>query len=236
MKALQEAVAQVSPAIGIQFRLLSAQLQESLLRERLMATLSSGFAVLAVLLSMLGLYGVIAYMVARRRNEIGVRIALGADRGRVIRLVLRETVVLLAVGLALGIGIALWAGRAAATLLYGLPPADPVSLRRRRRPARADRPRRQLRPRPPGGRRRAHGRPPRRVIGRPASYTFLRDFRGGFPAVVRLSAPGCHRTLAGVVSCYQIDLFSRGGTTIARCTCDGSDAPRSGPGRRTRTS
>jgi putative ABC transport system permease protein len=128
MKTLQETVAQVSPVIGIQFRLLSAQLEESLLRERLMATLSSAFAVLAVLLSMLGLYGVIAYMVARRRNEIGVRIALGADRGRVIRLVLRETVVLVAAGLVLGLGIAVWAGRAAAALLYGLPPADPVSL------------------------------------------------------------------------------------------------------------
>src|SRR5262249_10022337 len=75
-----------------------------------------------------GLYGVISYMVARRRNEIGVRIALGADRGRVIRLVLRETILLLSVGLVVGIGIAFWAGRAAATLLYGLKPNDPTSM------------------------------------------------------------------------------------------------------------
>ncbi len=128
MKAVSEAVAQVSSSIGIRFRMMSAQLEESLLRERLMATLSSAFAVLAVLLSMLGLYGVIAYMVARRRNEIGVRMALGADGGRVIRLVLRETLGLLAVGLLLGISLALLAGRAAASLLYGLPAADPVSL------------------------------------------------------------------------------------------------------------
>ena len=73
-------------------------MQESLLRERLMATLSGAFGLLAGLLATLGLYGVIAYMVARRRNEIGVRMALGADRGRVIRLVLREAVLLLVSG------------------------------------------------------------------------------------------------------------------------------------------
>jgi ABC-type antimicrobial peptide transport system permease subunit len=67
-------------------------------------------------------------MVARRRNEIGVRIALGADRGRVIRLVMKEAMLLLAVGLAAGIVLAFWAARAAATLLYGLKPYDPVSM------------------------------------------------------------------------------------------------------------
>src|SRR5437763_13651498 len=103
-------------------------MQESLLRERLMATLSGGFVFLAVLLATLGLYGVIAYMVARRRNEIGVRIALGADRARVIRLVLREAILLLGIGLVAGVVLALWAGRAAATLLFGLQPHDVVSL------------------------------------------------------------------------------------------------------------
>lgn len=128
LKAIKAAVAAINPAIGIEFRPLSAQLQESLLRERLMATLSGGFGLLAGLLSTLGLYGVIAYMVARRRNEIGLRIALGADRGRVIRLVLREAMLLLGVGIAAGVLIALAAGRAAATLLYGLKPYDPVSM------------------------------------------------------------------------------------------------------------
>jgi ABC-type antimicrobial peptide transport system permease subunit len=80
------------------------------------------------LLALLGLYGVIAYMVARRRHEIGVRVALGADRAHVIRLVLRETVVLLGIGLAAGVGLSLWAGQAAATLLFGLQPHDTVSL------------------------------------------------------------------------------------------------------------
>jgi predicted permease len=88
--AVKMTLAKFSPAIGIQFQSFSAQVEESLLRERLMATLSGGFGLLAGLLATLGLYGVIAYMVARRRNEIGVRIALGADRSQVIRLVLRE--------------------------------------------------------------------------------------------------------------------------------------------------
>ena len=81
MREVTRAVAEVSPAIDVQFRSFSAQLQESLLREKLMATLSGGFGLLAALLATLGLYGVIAYMVARRRNEIGLRIALGADSG-----------------------------------------------------------------------------------------------------------------------------------------------------------
>jgi len=126
--AAKTAVAAINPSMGIQFRSFSAQLADSVLRERLMATLSGAFGLLAGLLSTLGLYGVIAYMVARRRNEIGVRMALGADRARVIRLVLREAILLVGMGLAAGVVIALWAGRAAAALLFGLAPRDPVSL------------------------------------------------------------------------------------------------------------
>ncbi|MEX2261305.1 MAG: ABC transporter permease [Bryobacteraceae bacterium] len=126
--AVKTEVAAISPAMGIQFRSFSAQLEESLLRERLMATLSGGFGLLAGLLATLGLYGVISYMVARRRNEIGVRIALGADRLRVIRLVLREAMLLLAVGMIAGAVLAVWAGRAAAALLFGLQPYDPASM------------------------------------------------------------------------------------------------------------
>jgi ABC-type antimicrobial peptide transport system permease subunit len=114
--------------MGIEFRPFSAQLQESLLREQLMANLSGGFGLLAGLLATLGLYGVISYMVARRRNEIGVRIALGADRAGVIRLVLREAILLLGIGLVSGCVVALWVGKAAAALLFGLEPQDPVSL------------------------------------------------------------------------------------------------------------
>jgi putative ABC transport system permease protein len=74
------------------------------------------------------LYGVISDMVVRRRNEIGIRMALGADRGRVLALIMREAVLLLAVGLAIGTALALVSTRAAAALLFGLKPPDPVTL------------------------------------------------------------------------------------------------------------
>jgi hypothetical protein len=128
MQSVKTAVAEVNPGIGVEFRWLSQRIQESLVRDRLMATLSAGFGLLAGLLATLGLYGVISYMVARRRNEIGVRIALGADRSRVIRLVLREAGLLLAVGLVVGVGLSIWAGRAASALLFGLQPHDPIAI------------------------------------------------------------------------------------------------------------
>jgi predicted permease len=128
LRAATAAVAEVNPGLGIQFTILSTQLKESLMRERLMATLAGAFGLLAGSLAVLGLYGVVAYMVARRRNEIGVRIALGAGRGRVIRLVLREAAVLLGVGLAVGVGLSLWAARAAMSMLYDLKPYDPLTL------------------------------------------------------------------------------------------------------------
>lgn len=124
----EEAIAGVHSKIGIEYRVLTQQLKESLQRDQLMATLAGAFGLLAGLLATLGLYGVISYMVARRRNEIGVRIALGADRGRVVRMVLREAVLLLVAGMVIGLGLSLWAGQTAASLLYGLKPNDPVTL------------------------------------------------------------------------------------------------------------
>lgn len=126
--AAEEAVTQVHPGLGIDFSVLTTQLKESLTRDRLMAALAGAFGILAGSLAVLGLYGVIAYMVARRRNEIGVRMALGASRGRVIVLVLREAVLLLAIGLTLGTALAIWAGQAAASLVYGMTPRDPLTL------------------------------------------------------------------------------------------------------------
>jgi len=128
MNAAKNVIRQMDPAIEIEFHALSTQLQNSLLREKLMATLSAGFGFLAAVLAMLGLYGVISYTVAQRRNEIGVRVALGANRANVLRLVMREVCLLLGVGLAAGIGLSLWAGTAAATLLFGLKPHDALSL------------------------------------------------------------------------------------------------------------
>jgi predicted permease len=124
----EQAVADIHPGLGVNFTVLTTQLKESLMRDRLMAALAGAFGFLAGLLAVLGLYGVIAYMVARRRNEIGVRIALGASRGRVITLVLREAILLLAIGLVLGTALAAWAGQAAASLVYGMTPRDPLTL------------------------------------------------------------------------------------------------------------
>ncbi len=124
----EAAIAAVHPALGVDFRVLTAQIQESLTRDRLMAALAAAFGILAGSLAVLGLYGVIAYMVARRRNEIGVRIALGASQRRVIGLVLREAILLLAIGLTLGLVLAAWSGEAAASMLYGIQPRDPVTL------------------------------------------------------------------------------------------------------------
>jgi predicted permease len=124
----EAAVAGIHPGLGVDFTVLTTRIKQSLMRDRLMAALAGGFGLLAGLLAVLGLYGVIAYMVARRRNEIGVRIALGASRGRVIALVLREAILLLAIGLMLGAALAAWAGQAAASLVYGMKPRDPLTL------------------------------------------------------------------------------------------------------------
>lgn len=125
---VKAAVNEVHSEIGLEFRVLSAQLNESLQRDKLMATLSGAFGLLAGLLSTLGLYGVIAFMVARRRNEIGVRMALGAGRPQVLGLIMREASLLLAVGLTIGVGLSLWAGKSASALLFGLKPYDPATL------------------------------------------------------------------------------------------------------------
>jgi hypothetical protein len=127
-RAAEQAIAEIHPGMGVDFAVLTTQLKESLIRDRLMAALAGAFGLLAGALAVLGLYGVIAYMVARRRNEIGVRIALGASRGSVIGLVLREAALLLTIGLAAGTALAVWAGQAAASLLYGLKPRDPLTL------------------------------------------------------------------------------------------------------------
>jgi predicted permease len=110
----------------------AASFQETIrggmLRERLLAMLSGFFGLLAALLGMLGLYGVISYIVMQRRNEIGIRIALGANRGQVVRMVMREAAVLLGIGVAIGTVLSLAAGRTAASLLFGLKPNDALTL------------------------------------------------------------------------------------------------------------
>ncbi len=125
--SVRRAISDVNPHIVFSFSTLKSQLAQSLVRERLMATLSGLFGVLALLLATVGLYGVISYTIARRTNEIGIRIALGASAAHVTGLILRETGMLLAAGLGAGLVMSFALSRAAATLLFGLTANDPLT-------------------------------------------------------------------------------------------------------------
>ncbi len=127
-RALSSAVGSVSPEIDLQFQPMSDLMRDGLVRDRLMASLSAFFGFLAALLATIGLYGVVSYMVVRRRNEIGVRMALGATRGDILGLVLREAGTLVAAGLLIGTVLAIGAGSFARSLLFGLKPSDPATL------------------------------------------------------------------------------------------------------------
>jgi ABC-type antimicrobial peptide transport system permease subunit len=109
-------------------RTLDQQVNASLMRERLLASFSGGFAVLALILAAVGLYGVMSYSVTRRRREIGIRMALGAGRGSVLMQVLRQTVLVSAIGIAIGVTAVLLTTRYMTALLYGLSERDPLTL------------------------------------------------------------------------------------------------------------
>lgn len=128
IKSAEQVIGGINRSISVQIKPFSEQLLNSVRGERAMAILSGAFGSLAALLATLGLYGVMSYMTARRRKEIGVRMALGADRRRVVQLVLKEAVLLLAVGLAMGVALSLWAGKLAEKILFGVRPRDAVSL------------------------------------------------------------------------------------------------------------
>jgi ABC-type antimicrobial peptide transport system permease subunit len=126
--SLKETIGNMNPSIDIDFRVLKTRIHESLLPDELMATLSGFFGFLAALLAAIGLYGVISYMVVQRTKEIGIRMAIGAERGDVLQLILREAGFLTLTGLVIGAGLALGAAQAAKSLLYGLKPRDPITL------------------------------------------------------------------------------------------------------------
>ncbi|MBV8071577.1 MAG: FtsX-like permease family protein, partial [Acidobacteriaceae bacterium] len=128
MHAVSRTLLQQNGSLSFEFQVFRTQLRDSLLRERLMATLSGFFGFLAGVLATVGLYGVISYMVARRRAEIGIRIALGANRTAIIKMILREAVLLLAAGLLIGGALAAATAQTARSLLYGLRPADPITI------------------------------------------------------------------------------------------------------------
>jgi putative ABC transport system permease protein len=124
--AVRREVKKLDAALPVyQLKTLGAQLDDTLLTERLIALLSAGFGLLATLLATIGLYGVMAFVVARRTKELGVRMALGARPGSVIWLVMKEVLLLFAIGLAIGIPAAIGLGRFVAAQLYGIKPNDP---------------------------------------------------------------------------------------------------------------
>jgi predicted permease len=126
VRSILREIAQGTPTTEV--RSMSEEVDQSIGRERLMAVLSVFFGVLAMLLTSIGLYGILAYAVTRRTGEIGVRMALGAQRHNVIWLVLRETLGHVAAGIAVGIVAVLATARLVASLLYGVRPRDPATL------------------------------------------------------------------------------------------------------------
>ncbi len=127
-ESVKARIAATHPEIIVGCRSFESRIQDGLVRERIMAMLSGFFGVLAAVLATVGLYGVISYVVTRRRNEIGIRIAIGAGRGKVVEMVMREALLSLAFGVGIGIVLALAASRGAESLLFGLKPYDPLTL------------------------------------------------------------------------------------------------------------
>ncbi len=125
-KAIRESVKKLDASLPVyELKTLEAQLDETLLTERLIALLSAGFGLLATALAAIGLYGVMAFVVARRTKEMGVRLALGAQRGTVLWLVMKEVLTLLAIGLLIGVPSAIGLGHLVSTQLYGVQGTDP---------------------------------------------------------------------------------------------------------------
>jgi ABC-type antimicrobial peptide transport system permease subunit len=125
---LAEAIGSAAPDLAFTFRDYSDQLRATVIQERLVALMSGFFGVLALLLAALGLYGVTAYSVGRRRTEIAVRMALGASARGVVRLVLGRVAMLILAGAAIGVALSLWAAKFVGALLFGIAPRDPATL------------------------------------------------------------------------------------------------------------
>jgi ABC-type antimicrobial peptide transport system permease subunit len=125
---LRALTAQIDPRISIQFTALERQLSESMTLTRAISTLSGVFGALALLLATIGLYGIMAYTVARRRNEIGVRIALGAGRQHVLGMVLSDATRIVVIGIVIGGALSMVATRLISTFLYAVAPKDPLTL------------------------------------------------------------------------------------------------------------
>jgi putative ABC transport system permease protein len=126
--AIKRVLAELNPAISIRFIDFNTMIGESMLRDRLMATLSTGFGLLALLLASIGLYGILSFGVASRTKEIGIRMALGARSREVLLMILREACLLVLVGVIVGLPVVFAFTRFASTLLFDLTATDPLSL------------------------------------------------------------------------------------------------------------
>ena len=124
MAEVKRRIGEFHPGMTVQFRWLETLIRDGVTLERLMAWLSGFFGMLAALLAVIGLYGVLSYMTRRRKGEIGIRMALGATRRHVVALIIRETAVLLLIGIATGAIISLWITTAIQALLFKLSPTD----------------------------------------------------------------------------------------------------------------
>jgi predicted permease len=118
----------MSPTMMLRLSVFRTQVKEDLSGERVMANLTGFFGVLAIVLAIIGIYGVISYMVVRRRGEIGVRMALGAGRRSILLMIVSEALVLLGIGTVIGTGLAVGGGILARSLLFGLKSYDPAIL------------------------------------------------------------------------------------------------------------
>jgi predicted permease len=125
---VQTKVADFNPEIEAEFRIFRNNIQKGIVQERAMAFLSGTFGALAILLTTIGLYGVISYIVAMRRNEIGIRMALGASGAHVVGIITGQTMRMLAAGVAFGVLLSIAATRGASALLFGIQPNDVLSV------------------------------------------------------------------------------------------------------------
>ena len=126
--AVRQVLDERHPGMEMQLSDFQQGILDHLVGDRMMARLSGFFGILAALLVVVGLHGILSYFVAQRRSEIGIRMALGASRGRVVAAMLRNACIMLAAGLVAGTALALFASRGVSTLLFGLKPWDPGTL------------------------------------------------------------------------------------------------------------
>jgi ABC-type antimicrobial peptide transport system permease subunit len=127
-RAVAAALMQADPRVSFTFRTFDEYLHAQMLREQLVALLSTFFGALGLLLAAVGLYGVVSHAVNARRTEIGVRMALGASAAGIVRLIFRRVSMLLVIGLTIGAAVSLWAVRFVQTMLFKVDARDPATF------------------------------------------------------------------------------------------------------------